>query len=29
LRTISPCLGKYVDIGTLPRFEKAAKETAL
>src|SRR5205807_171790 len=26
LRTISPCLGKYVDIGTLPRFEKAANE---
>src|SRR5215470_6020747 len=26
LRTISPCLGKYVDIGTLPDLKKAAKE---
>src|SRR6476659_11422346 len=26
LRTISPSLGKYVDIGTLPDLKKAAKE---
>src|SRR5579862_8637496 len=29
LRTISPSLGKYVDIGTLPDLKKAAKEKPL